>query len=117
MSKIALWYNGEKADYEVLNFSLINLTNEQIINKCEGILYLNYGFSNKEIEKEIENIYIIDDNNMKKLKVNDTFNNDIKQFTYRDLLGHLQTLDEEQLNSDVTIYDNYEDEFYTVNDI
>ena len=37
--------------------------------------------------------------------------------TYRGLLGHLQIMDKEQLNSTVTVYDNENGEYYPVEDI
>ena len=40
-----------------------------------------------------------------------------KRMTYRDLLGHLQVMDKEQLDSDATIYDEEDDEYRPIRDI
>lgn len=37
--------------------------------------------------------------------------------TFKQLLAHLQTMDETQLNSDVTVYNTSDDEFFKVDDI
>jgi hypothetical protein len=37
--------------------------------------------------------------------------------TYKELKAHIEVMDEEQLNQDVTLFDTEAEEFYPVNDI
>jgi len=65
--KECLWYNGEIGCYELLDFNPNELTEEQIKEKAEELLREKYSFTEQEMEKVRETIYLIDINNLEKI--------------------------------------------------
>ncbi len=68
MSKECLFYNGELGCYELLNFDPNGLTNRELIIKIKKELK-NKGFSEEEMIKVFETIYLINVDNLKNIKL------------------------------------------------
>lgn len=66
MAKECLWYNGEMACYELLDFDPNKLTNKEIMKKAWEILKRKYILSNQDKRKALETLYLIDIDDLKK---------------------------------------------------
>lgn len=64
-----LWYNGEEGCYELLDFDPNGLSNSLVFSKAKQTLKDKYGFDGEDLEKASETIYLIDIDNLIKLKL------------------------------------------------
>lgn len=68
MTQECLWYNG-MGEYELLEFDPNELKSEKdIFEKAKKILIEKYSFNERDLEKAIETLYLIDINNLKPLR-------------------------------------------------
>jgi len=62
-----IWYNGETACYELLDFDPSGLSKDEIRNKAIEKLQDKYRFDVRGIEKATETIYLINSDDLKRV--------------------------------------------------
>ena len=68
MSKECLFYNGEISCYELLDFDPNGLTNKELVREIKKQLK-NKGFSEEDMIKAFETIYLIDTDNLENVSL------------------------------------------------
>jgi len=68
MTKECVWYNGEVSNYKLLSFDPNRLTNKEIKDKAWEILNAKYQFGDYSKDSVLENLYLIDIDNLEKVK-------------------------------------------------
>jgi hypothetical protein len=68
MAKECLWYNGEMGQYELLDFDPNGLTKQQIIEKAKQELRKKYSFTDDDIHRAMESLYLLDIDSLDKLR-------------------------------------------------
>ena len=67
MAKECIWYNGETACYELLDFDPNGLPKKEIRKKAWAILENKYSLLEEDEEMIFETLYLININNLEKI--------------------------------------------------
>ena len=72
MSKECLWYDGVRGCYHSLDFDPNGLSDWQIVEDAKKQLEDCLGLFGEDLEKAMETVYLIDVDNLEKVKKNES---------------------------------------------
>ncbi len=68
MVKECLWYNGEPACYELMDFDPNGLSKQEIAAKARAWLVRRYGFNQEELGLVMDTIYLMNVEQLEKVR-------------------------------------------------